>query len=51
MIQGLLHHAEHPLGRDLREVQNHPKCISRTWPPLVEEKEDAKGFYLGAKTL
>jgi len=32
-----------------REVQNPPKCILRTQSPLVDEKEDAKGFYLGTK--
>lgn len=40
----------HRLGKAHGEVQNHPKCISRTQSPLVNEKEDAGGFYLGAKT-
>jgi len=34
-----------------REVQNPPMCSSKTACPLVDEKEDAKGFYLGRKTL
>jgi len=37
------------LGKDQREVQNPRKCFSRTQSPLVDEKEDAKGLYLGTK--
>ena len=33
-----------------REVQIHPKCSSKTMCHLVDEKEDAKGFYLGTRT-
>jgi hypothetical protein len=30
------------------EVQIHPKCSLKTEYPLVDGKENAKGFYLGA---
>jgi len=39
------------LGKAHREVQNPPKRSSKTMCPLIDEKEDAKGYYLGAKTL
>ena len=38
------------LGKDHREVQIHPKCSSNSTCLLVDEKEDAKGSYLGTKT-
>lgn len=38
------------LGKAHIEVQIHPKCSSKTMCHLVDEKEDAKGFYLGTKT-
>jgi hypothetical protein len=39
------------LGKAHGEVQNPPKCSSKTRSPLIDEKEDAKGFYLGTKNL